>query len=94
MTKNMAIDYSPSGVRVNCVCPGGVETPMTAMLNQEALRPIGEKLRKFHLLERFAKPAEIAAAILFLASDDASFVTGSSLVVDGGYTAGHRITLD
>jgi NAD(P)-dependent dehydrogenase (short-subunit alcohol dehydrogenase family) len=94
MTKNMAIDYSPAGVRVNCICPGGVETPMTEMLNQEALRPIGEKLRKLHLLQRFAKPAEIAAAALFLASDDASFVTGSSLVVDGGYTAGHRISLD
>ncbi|MBW2314192.1 MAG: SDR family oxidoreductase [Deltaproteobacteria bacterium] len=94
MTKNMAIDYSPAGVRVNCICPGGVETPMTAMLNQEGLKAVGEKLRKFHLLERFAKPSEIAAATLFLASDDASFVTGTSLVVDGGYTAGHRIVLD
>jgi len=94
MTKNMALDYSPEGIRVNCICPGGVETPMTAMLNMEGLKAIGDKLRKFHLLGRFARPEEIAAAALFLASDDASFVTGSSLVVDGGYTAGHRITLD
>jgi NAD(P)-dependent dehydrogenase (short-subunit alcohol dehydrogenase family) len=94
MTKNMALDYSPAGIRVNCLCPGGVETPMTEMLNLEGLKAIGEKLRKVHLLGRFAKPGEIAAAALFLASDDASFVTGSSLVVDGGYTAGHRITLD
>jgi NAD(P)-dependent dehydrogenase (short-subunit alcohol dehydrogenase family) len=85
MTKNMALDYSPEGIRVNCLCPGGVETPMTAMLNAPGLEAIGEKLRKVHLLGRFAKP---------VASDDASFVTGSSLVVDGGYTAGHRITLD
>ena len=67
---------------------------MTAMLQTDALRAIGDKLRATHLLGRFAKPAEIAAAALFLASDDASFVTGSSLVVDGGYTAGHRLSLD
>ncbi len=94
MTKNMALDYSPSGIRVNCLCPGGVETPMTEMLKMDGLKAIGEKLRKVHLLGRFAEPSEIAAAALFLASDDASFVTGSSLIVDGGYTAGHRITLD
>jgi NAD(P)-dependent dehydrogenase (short-subunit alcohol dehydrogenase family) len=94
MTKNMALDYSPQGIRVNCVCPGGVETAMTVMLQQEALKAMGDKLRGFHLLGRFAEPGEIAAAILFLASDDASFVTGSSLLVDGGYTAGHRLSFD
>ncbi|MDP6978068.1 MAG: glucose 1-dehydrogenase [Myxococcota bacterium] len=94
MTKNMALDYSPSGIRVNCLCPGGVATPMTAMLNVDGLKAIGDKLRGAHLLGRFAEPEEIAAAALFLASDDASFVTGTSLVVDGGYTAGHRITLE
>jgi len=94
MTKNMAIDYSPAGVRVNCVCPGGVETPMTAILHSDGLKAVGDTLRKYHLLGRFAEPGEIAGAILFLASDDASFVTGSSLVVDGGYTTGHRIVLD
>ena len=94
MTKNMALDYSPAGIRVNCICPGGVETPMTAILNTDGLKAIRDKLRATHLLGRFAKPAEIAAAALFLASDDASFVTGSSLVVDGGYTAGHRLSLD
>jgi len=94
LTKNMALDYSPAGIRVNCVCPGGVETAMTEILKQDAMKAIGDKLASYHLLGRFAKPSEIAAAILFLASDEASFVTGSSLVVDGGYTAGHRITLD
>lgn len=94
LTKNMALDYSPQGIRVNCVCPGGVDTAMTAVLKTPELKAIGDKLAAYHLLGRFAKPEEIAAAILFLASDDASFVTGSSLVVDGGYTAGHRLSLD
>ena len=94
MAKNMALDYSPLGIRVNCICPGGVETPMTAMLQLEGLKALGEKLRKLHPLGRFGRPEEIAAAALFLASDDASFVTGSALVVDGGYTAGHRLVLD
>jgi NAD(P)-dependent dehydrogenase (short-subunit alcohol dehydrogenase family) len=93
MAKTMAIDYAPAGIRVNCVCPGGVDTPMTAMLHDEAMHPIRDQLRSFHVLNRFSQPEEIAAAILFLASDDASFVTGSSLVVDGGYTAGHRLKL-
>lgn len=94
MAKNMALDYSPLGIRVNCICPGGVETPMTAILQMEGMKAIAEKLRKLHPLGRFGRPEEIAAAALFLASDDASFVTGSSLVVDGGYTAGHRLALD
>jgi NAD(P)-dependent dehydrogenase (short-subunit alcohol dehydrogenase family) len=94
MTKNMALDYSPQGIRVNCICPGGVETAMTAILETEGLKALGDKLKGFHLLGRFARPEEIAAAALFLASEDASFVTGSSLLVDGGYTAGHRLTLD
>jgi NAD(P)-dependent dehydrogenase (short-subunit alcohol dehydrogenase family) len=93
MTKTMAIDYGSAGIRVNCVCPGGVDTPMTAMLKDEAMHSMRDQLRGFHALGRFAQPEEIAAAILFLASDDASFVTGSSLVVDGGYTAGHQLRL-
>ncbi len=94
MTKNMALDYSPAGIRVNCICPGGVDTAMTAMLKMDGLKAIGDKLRKAHPMGRFAKPEEIAACALFLASDDASFVTGSSLLVDGGYTAGHTMSLD
>jgi NAD(P)-dependent dehydrogenase (short-subunit alcohol dehydrogenase family) len=94
MTRAMAIDYGSAGIRVNCVCPGGVETPMTAMLNDEALHAMRDQLRGFHVFDRFSQPEEIAAAILFLASDDSSFVTGSSLVVDGGFTAGHQLKLE
>jgi NAD(P)-dependent dehydrogenase (short-subunit alcohol dehydrogenase family) len=94
LAKTMAIDYAAAGIRVNCVCPGGVDTPMTAMLHDEAMHSFRDQLRGFHAFGRFAQPEEIAAAILFLASDDASFVTGSSLLVDGGFTAGHRLKLD
>jgi len=94
MAKTMAIDYASDGIRVNCVCPGGVDTAMTEMLHDEAMHSLRDQLRSFHAFNRFSQPEEIAAAILFLASDDASFVTGSSLVVDGGYTAGHRLKLD
>jgi NAD(P)-dependent dehydrogenase (short-subunit alcohol dehydrogenase family) len=93
MAKTLAIEYGAAGIRVNSVCPGGVDTAMTAMLKDEALHPIRDQLRSFHAVDRFSQPDEIAAAILFLASDDASFVTGSSLLVDGGYTAGHRLKL-
>ena len=93
MAKTMAIDYASAGIRVNCVCPGGVDTAMTEILHDEAMHALRDQLRGFHAFNRFSQPEEIAAAILFLASDDASFVTGSSLVVDGGYTAGHRLEL-
>jgi NAD(P)-dependent dehydrogenase (short-subunit alcohol dehydrogenase family) len=93
MAKTLAIDYAPAGIRVNCVCPGGVDTAMTAMLHDEAMHSFRDQLRGFHAFNRFSKPEEIAAAILFLASDDASFVTGSAFVVDGGFTAGHQLKL-
>jgi len=94
MTKNMALDYASAGIRVNCICPGGVETAMTAILNTEGLKEMGDKLRAYHPMGRFATAEEIAGAAFFLVSDDSTFVTGSSLVVDGGYTAGHRLSLD
>jgi len=89
MTKAMAIDHGGQGIRVNCVCPGDVETPMLPLdakmrgLKWEdyiagcALRPLG----------RVGTVEEIAKAVLFLASDDSSFMTGAALVVDGGGTA-------
>jgi NAD(P)-dependent dehydrogenase (short-subunit alcohol dehydrogenase family) len=94
MTRNMAVDYARDGIRVNCLCPGGIDTPMTALLKQQPeLAPIYEQMRRMHLLERWGRPEEVAAAALFLVSDDASFVTGHALVVDGGWTAGRRLEL-
>lgn len=92
MTRNMAIDYAEWNIRVNCVCPGAVDTPLIAGIH--AIPPVAEAMRRFHALDRFGRPEEIAAAILFLASDDASFVTGHPLVVDGGWTAGRRLEFD
>ena len=94
LTKNMAIDYARSGVRVNVVCPGFIDTPMfrSVMVDGPAA-VIAEKIKDAHQLGRFGQPVEIANAALFLASDEASFVTGVTLPVDGGYTAGHRFSL-
>jgi len=89
MTKAMAIDHGRQGIRVNCICPGDVETPMlpadakmrglswASYLEDCNNRPMG----------RIGTPEEIAKAVLFLASDDSSFMTGAALVVDGGGTA-------
>ena len=91
MTRNMALDYAPHGIRVNCLCPGLIETPMTAPVH--AIPAIVEQMRSFHAMDRFGKPEEVAAAALFLASEDASFVTGHALVVDGGWLAGRRLRI-
>ncbi|MFN8034692.1 MAG: SDR family NAD(P)-dependent oxidoreductase [Acidimicrobiia bacterium] len=91
LTKNMAVDYGHLGIRVNCLCPGLVETPMTAMLHEDWLRKVYDRFVEQHMMLRSGQPEEVAAAALFLASDDASFVTGHALVVDGGFTAGRRL---
>jgi NAD(P)-dependent dehydrogenase (short-subunit alcohol dehydrogenase family) len=90
MAKAMAIDHGPDGIRVNCVCPGDVQTPM---LPDDAARrgmsweDYAEDASK-RPLGRIGKAEEIADAVLFLASDESSFVTGEALVVDGGGIAG------
>jgi NAD(P)-dependent dehydrogenase (short-subunit alcohol dehydrogenase family) len=89
MTKSMALDYGPLGIRVNCLCPGLILTPLTEMVQQA--KPVLEQMVSWHALGRAGRPEEVASAALFLASDDASFVTGHALVVDGGWTAGRRI---
>lgn len=91
MTRNMAADYAPRGIRVNCVCPGAIETPMTEILNEEGLRAIKDEMTNAHPMKCFGTPVEIANGILYLASDEASFVTGHALVIDEGWTAGRRI---
>ena len=84
LTRTMAVTWAPK-VRVNCVCPGVIETPMTApFLTDPSWH---QPLRERHPLGRFGVPEDVAAAILYLASDEANFVTGVALPVDGGYTA-------
>ena len=86
LTKNMALDYAHEGIRVNAVCPGFVDTGMTKGLFADAEK--AERIRLMHPLGRFATADDIAAAVAFLASDDAAFITGQALAVDGGFTAG------
>ena len=92
LTRNMAIDYGRKGIRVNAVCPGFIDTPLLrSVMDMELMGEVKEKIAYQHHVEgRFGKPREIANAALFLASDEASFVSGQALAVDGGFTAGHR----
>jgi len=93
MTRNLATDYAGRGIRVNCVCPGAIETPLTAVLDDPGLVHIKRQMESQHLMGRFGTATEVANAILFLASDEASFVTGHIMVVDGGYTAGRMYVM-
>ncbi len=85
------MDYGRKGIRANAICPGFIDTPlMQAVLGTDDMQDVRESFVQAHALGRVGEAHEIAAAAVFLASDDASFVTGSALVVDGGYTAGHQ----
>jgi NAD(P)-dependent dehydrogenase (short-subunit alcohol dehydrogenase family) len=87
MTRELAVEYARQGIRANSICPGPIETPLLAELLAD---PARRQRRLVHIpIGRFGRPEEIANAALFLASDDASFVTGSALVVDGGITAAY-----
>jgi NAD(P)-dependent dehydrogenase (short-subunit alcohol dehydrogenase family) len=86
MTRNTALEYARSGIRVNAVCPGVVETPMVAAVFG-AVPGLEERWRETEPIGRFSAPSEIAAAVTWLCSDAASFVTGVALPVDGGWTA-------
>ncbi len=89
MARQLAVEYATRNIRVNCVCPGSVDTPL--MQKGLALSGNPEAFLKLlidgHPIGRLAQPSEIASAVAFLASDDASFITGAALPVDGGYTA-------
>ena len=92
LTRNMAMDYARVGIRVNSICPGFIDTPMfRQVLDMPAMEAFRERIVEAHQLGRTGTPDEIANAALFLASDEASFITGHALVVDGGFTAGHRM---
>ncbi|MCK4391799.1 glucose 1-dehydrogenase [Candidatus Bipolaricaulota bacterium] len=93
LTKAMALDHAHQNIRVNCICPGSVDTPMVrremeALGGAEKARPI---FAAKHPLNRISTPEEVAKSVLFLVSDDASFITGASLAVDGGRTAGEVV---
>jgi NAD(P)-dependent dehydrogenase (short-subunit alcohol dehydrogenase family) len=86
LTRTLALELAPRRVRANCVCPGVVDTPLTALFldradDRDALR---EEYANWSPLRRLADPGEIASCVLFLASDEASFVTGAAFVADGG----------
>lgn len=89
LTKEMAMEFGENGIRVNAVGPGVTRTPLTERYFQEEV--FAQKVRDLHALGRWGETPEIAKAILFLASDDASFITGTTLLVDGGWTAGKKL---
>jgi NAD(P)-dependent dehydrogenase (short-subunit alcohol dehydrogenase family) len=87
LTKSLASRYAPDGIRVNCVCPGNVETNILKRDTAEEAAEFWRQAARFEPMGRNAQPEEVASAILFLASDESSFVTGCPLLVDGGYLA-------
>jgi 3-oxoacyl-[acyl-carrier protein] reductase len=85
LTKTMALELAPYGIRVNCVSPGAIVTPLSAAPGDESLSD--EYIRTHIPLGRTAQAEEVASVFAFLASDDASFITGESIVIDGGQIA-------
>jgi NAD(P)-dependent dehydrogenase (short-subunit alcohol dehydrogenase family) len=89
LTKVMGMELAEKGIRVNAVGPGVIRTPLTERYFQDAEQ--AQRIRDLHSMGRWGEPQEIANAILFLASAEASFCTGTTLIVDGGWTAGKKL---
>jgi len=90
LTRSLALELAPRHIRVNCVCPGVVDTPLTDLFLAREVDPVAMRAEyaKSNPLGRIADPREIANCVLFLASDEASFISGAPLIVDGGGLAG------
>jgi 2-keto-3-deoxy-L-fuconate dehydrogenase len=90
LTKSMALDHALDGIRVNCICPGRVETPFVTARLREYPDPerAYREMAGSQAIGRMGRPEEIAAAALYLASDEAAFVTGAAFAIDGGWSAG------
>ena len=90
LTRSMALDHAKDGIRVNCICPGRVETPFVAARLAEYPDPdkARQEMSATQALGRMGRPEEIAAAALYLASDESAFVTGTEFIIDGGFSTG------
>jgi NAD(P)-dependent dehydrogenase (short-subunit alcohol dehydrogenase family) len=95
LTKSLAVEWGGQGIRINCVCPGVIQTPILDPFIQMAQQTMGtppeqqwERMGAMHALGRVGQPEEVAKAVTFLVSDDASFITGIAMPVDGGLEAG------
>lgn len=90
LTRSMALDYAQNNIRVNCICPGPIDTPMiqraAETLNPRDPEAIKKLYGSFTMLNRLGRPEEIASCAVFLVSDESSYVTGHALAADGGYT--------
>jgi len=86
MTKQLAMDLAKYDIRVNAVGPGVIRTPLTERYFQD--EEASQRVRNLHAMKRWGEPNEISSAVLYLASEEASFCTGTNLIVDGGWTAG------
>jgi NAD(P)-dependent dehydrogenase (short-subunit alcohol dehydrogenase family) len=88
LTRQVALEYAPHGIRINCIAPGTILTPMNVQVFEEAEDPeaLRETWNRMHPIGRFGQPEEVAETVLFLAADSSSFITGQCLIVDGGLT--------